>query len=95
MVQRSGGAGTHIAIKHSWAIKAIDVYEAAAGRIVHPLRLTWSNAAKNVAISLEGLNLANEYCYVTVFDLRGAGGGFDKGQPGRPRECALAFKKNF
>jgi iron complex outermembrane recepter protein len=34
-------------------------------------RLTWSNAAKNVAISLEGLNLTDEYYYVTVFDLRG------------------------
>ena len=48
-------------------------------------RLTWTNAAKDVDISLAGLNLTNKYYYLTVFDLRGAGAGFDKGQPGRPR----------
>ncbi len=58
-------------------------------------RLTWSNAAKDVDISLLGLNLTNEYYYLTVFDLRGAGAGFDKGQPGRPREWAIEFKKKF
>ena len=58
-------------------------------------RLTWSNAAKDVEVSLAGLNLTNEYYYLTTFDLRGAGAGFDKGEPGRPREWAITFKKKF
>jgi iron complex outermembrane receptor protein len=58
-------------------------------------RLTWTNSARNVDIALEGTNLTNEYYYLTVFDLRGAGAGFDKGQPGRPREWAITFKKHF
>jgi iron complex outermembrane receptor protein len=58
-------------------------------------RLTWSNVAKNLDVSLEGLNLTNEYYYLSVFDLRGAGAGFYKGLPGTPREWAITVKKNF
>jgi len=30
-----------------------------------------------------------------MFDFRGAGTGFAKAQPGRPREWALTVKKSF
>lgn len=58
-------------------------------------RLTWSNPAKNLDVSLEGLNLGNEYYYLSTFDLRGAGAGFYKGLPGPPREWAITVKKTF
>jgi len=32
---------------------------------------------------------------LTDFDLRGAGAGFETGQPGRPREWAITLKKKF
>jgi len=58
-------------------------------------RLTWQNPDKDLSVSLEGTNLFDKYYYVTVFDLRAAGAGLDKAQPGRPREWAITVKKNF
>lgn len=58
-------------------------------------RLTWQNADKDLSVSLEGTNLTNKYYYVTLFDLRAAGAGLDKAQPGRPREWAVTVKKTF
>jgi iron complex outermembrane receptor protein len=58
-------------------------------------RLTWRNVDRNLDVGLEVTNLTNKYYYLTVFDLRGAGAGFEKGQPGRPREWAITVKKKF
>jgi iron complex outermembrane receptor protein len=58
-------------------------------------RLTWQNEDKDLSISLEGTNLFDKYYYVTLFDLRAAGAGLDKAQPGRPREWAVTVKKTF
>lgn len=58
-------------------------------------RLTWQNADKDLDISLEGTNITDKYYFLSVFDLRGAGAGFQKGQPARPREFALSVKKKF
>jgi iron complex outermembrane receptor protein len=58
-------------------------------------RLTWQNPDKDLSVSLEGTNLTNKYYYVTLFDLRAAGAGLDKAQPGRPREWAVTVKKTF
>jgi len=58
-------------------------------------RLTWQNPDKDLSASLEVTNLTDKYYYVTVFDLRGAGAGLDKAQPGRPREWAITIKKKF
>ncbi|MEO6041259.1 MAG: TonB-dependent receptor [Croceibacterium sp.] len=58
-------------------------------------RLTWQNADKDLSASLEVTNLTDKYYYVTLFDLRAAGAGLDKAQPGRPREWAVTVKKTF
>ncbi|HEY7805771.1 MAG TPA: TonB-dependent receptor [Croceibacterium sp.] len=58
-------------------------------------RLTWQNPGHDLSVSLEGTNLTNKYYYVTLFDLRAAGAGLDKAQPGRPREWAVTVKKTF
>jgi iron complex outermembrane receptor protein len=58
-------------------------------------RLTWQNDPKDLSVSFEVTNLFNKYYYLTVFDLLGAGAGFRKGQPGRPREWAVTVKKTF
>ena len=58
-------------------------------------RLTWQNPDKDLSVSLEGTNLFDKYYYVTLFDLRAAGAGLDKAQPGRPREWAVTVKKSF
>jgi iron complex outermembrane receptor protein len=58
-------------------------------------RLTWQNPDHDLSVSLEGTNLFNKYYYVTLFDLRAAGAGLDKAQPGRPREWAVTVKKTF
>jgi iron complex outermembrane receptor protein len=58
-------------------------------------RLTWQNEDKDLSVSLEGTNLFDKYYYVTLFDLRAAGAGLDKAQPGRPREWAITVKKSF
>lgn len=58
-------------------------------------RLTWRNEPRDLSVSLEVTNLFDKYYFVTVFDLRAAGAGLDKAQPGRPREWALTVKKEF
>jgi iron complex outermembrane recepter protein len=63
--------------------------------IVGNARLTWRNSAKDLDISLEATNLFDRYYFQTYFDLRNAGSGVLKGQPGRPREWAISIKKKF
>ncbi|MBO9668993.1 MAG: TonB-dependent receptor [Sphingobium sp.] len=58
-------------------------------------RLTWRNPNKDLSVSLEVTNLTDKYYYLTLFDLRAAGAGLDKAQPGRPREWAVSVKKSF
>ena len=58
-------------------------------------RLTWENQNQDWNVSLEVTNLFEEYYYLTTFDIRGAGAGFAKAQPGRPREWAVTVKKTF
>ncbi|WP_305097967.1 TonB-dependent receptor [Croceibacterium aestuarii] len=58
-------------------------------------RITWRNEDRDLSASLEVTNLFDKYYYLTVFDLRAAGAGLDKAQPGRPREWAVTVKKNF
>ncbi|MXO61224.1 TonB-dependent receptor [Altererythrobacter salegens] len=58
-------------------------------------RITWRNADRDLSASLEVTNLFDKYYYLTVFDLRAAGAGLDKAQPGRPREWAFTVKKTF
>jgi iron complex outermembrane receptor protein len=58
-------------------------------------RLTWRNEDQDLSVALEVSNLTDKYYYVTLFDLREAGAGLDKAQPGRPREWALTVKKTF
>jgi len=58
-------------------------------------RLTWKNATDDLEASLEVTNFTNKYYILTNFDLRGAGEGFDKVQPARPREWAITIKKKF
>ena len=57
--------------------------------------LTWRNPDDDLSVSLEVTNLTDEYYYVSLFDLRAAGAGLDKAQPGRPREWAVTVKKTF
>ena len=58
-------------------------------------RITWQNVMKDLSVALEVTNLTDKYYYLTLFDLRAAGAGLDKAQPGRPREWAVTVKKNF
>jgi iron complex outermembrane receptor protein len=58
-------------------------------------RLTWRNPDDDLSVALEVTNLTDEYYYVTLFDLRAAGAGLSKAQPGRPREWALTVRKTF
>ena len=58
-------------------------------------RLTWRNPGDDLEASLEVTNLFNKYYFLTNFDLRGVGEGFDKAQPARPREWAFSIKKKF
>ena len=58
-------------------------------------RLTWQNPGKDLSAALEVTNLTNKYYYLTLFDLRAAGAGLDKAQPGRPREWAITLRKKF
>jgi iron complex outermembrane receptor protein len=58
-------------------------------------RLTWQNPDRDLSVALEVTNLTDKYYYVTLFDLRAAGAGLDKAQPGRPREWAVTVKKTF
>ena len=67
----------------------IDGYE------VFNARLTWRSAAEIWEVAIEGTNLADEYYYVTLFDLWDNGAGYIHGQPSRPREFAMTVKRNF
>jgi iron complex outermembrane recepter protein len=58
-------------------------------------RLTWRNPNEDLSVALEVTNLTDEYYYVTLFDLRAAGAGLSKAQPGRPREWAVTVRKTF
>lgn len=58
-------------------------------------RLTWKNKNKDLDASLEVTNLTDKYYYLTKFDLTGAGAGFVKAQPARPREVAFTVNKKF
>jgi len=58
-------------------------------------RLTWVNADGDLDVSFEVSNVFNKYYFLSTFDLRGAGAGFQKGLPGRPREWSLTVKKRF
>ena len=58
-------------------------------------RLTWQSPNKDLSAALEVTNLTDKYYFLTLFDLRAAGAGLDKAQPGRPREWALTVRKKF
>ena len=58
-------------------------------------RVTWQNEPEDLSISLEVTNLTDEYYLLTSFDLRGAGTGYRKVLPARPREWAVTVKKKF
>jgi iron complex outermembrane receptor protein len=58
-------------------------------------RITWQNQEEDWKVALEVTNLFEEYYYLTTFDLRGAGAGFAKAAPGRPREWAVTVTKRF
>jgi iron complex outermembrane receptor protein len=58
-------------------------------------RLTWENEDADWKVALEVTNLFKEYYYLTTFDLRGAGAGFAKAMPGRPREWGVTVTKRF
>ena len=57
-------------------------------------RLTWRSANDAWEAALEVTNLTDEYYYVTLFDLWGPA-GYIHGQPSRPRESAITFKRSF
>ncbi len=58
-------------------------------------RLTWRDSDNDWQVAFEVTNLFEEYYYLTTFDLRGAGAGFVKAQPGRPREWAITVTRRF
>ena len=58
-------------------------------------RLTWKNKNEDLSVSLEVTNITNEYYYLSRFNLIGAGAGFDKALPARPREWAVTVRKDF
>jgi iron complex outermembrane receptor protein len=57
-------------------------------------RLTWRSAGEAWETALEVTNLTDEYYYVTLFDLW-TSTGYIHGQPSRPREAAITFKRTF
>jgi iron complex outermembrane receptor protein len=58
-------------------------------------RLTWRNANDDLDIAFEVTNLADKYYLMTLYDQTVGGQGYATGQPGRPREWAISFKKKF
>jgi iron complex outermembrane receptor protein len=58
-------------------------------------RLTWRDGENGWQVALEVTNLFEDYYYLTSFDLRGAGAGFVKAQPGRPREWGITVTRRF
>jgi iron complex outermembrane recepter protein len=65
------------------------------GYVVSNARLTWRNADDDLDVALEVTNLLDKYYLLTVFDQTVGGQGYANGQPGRPREWAITFKKKF
>ena len=57
--------------------------------------LTWRDDDDDWQVAFEVTNLFEDYYYLTTFDLRGAGAGFVKAQPGRPREWAITVTRRF
>jgi iron complex outermembrane recepter protein len=58
-------------------------------------RLTWRSAGDQWQVALEGTNLTEKYYYVTLFDISRDAAGYIHGQPSRPREWAMTFKRSF
>jgi iron complex outermembrane receptor protein len=58
-------------------------------------RLAWENEDRDLTVSLEVMNLTDEYYYYSLFDSRGTGGGTLVGQPSRPREWQVSVRKRF
>lgn len=58
-------------------------------------RLTWKNSDDDLSVSLEVTNITNDYYFLSRFNLLGAGAGFDKALPARPREWAVTIRKDF
>lgn len=79
------------------------VYTASANRATNQIdgyavlnaRLTWRNANDDLDVAFEVTNLADQYYLLTLYDQTVGGQGFATGQPGRPREWAVTFKKKF
>jgi iron complex outermembrane receptor protein len=65
------------------------------GYTVANARLTWSNANEDLDVAFEVTNLADKYYLLTLYDQTVGGQGYASGQPGRPREWAVTFKKKF
>ncbi len=63
------------------------------GYTVANARLTWSNADDDLDIAIEVTNLTDKYYLLTLYDQTVGGQGYANGQPGRPREWAVTFKK--
>jgi iron complex outermembrane recepter protein len=57
-------------------------------------RVTWRNTDETWESSLEVTNLSDKYYFLTRFD-QFTLTGISDGQPGRPREWALTFKRKF
>jgi len=58
-------------------------------------RLTWRSIDDVWQVALEGTNVTDKYYYVTLFDLSRNAAGYIHGQPSRPREWAMSFKRSF
>ncbi|MGZ8348938.1 MAG: TonB-dependent receptor [Allosphingosinicella sp.] len=58
-------------------------------------RITWRSEDETWQLALAATNLFEEYYYLTSFDLRGAGAGFVKAQPGSPREFMVTLTRRF
>lgn len=58
-------------------------------------RLTWRNSDRDLDVALEVTNLTDKYYFLTIYDQTVGGQGYASGQPGRPREWAVTFKKSF
>jgi iron complex outermembrane recepter protein len=58
-------------------------------------RITWASSDDLWQVALEGQNLTDELYFITKFDLLGALGGFQSGQPGLPRTIMMTVKRSF
>ncbi len=57
-------------------------------------RLTWRSKDLKWQAALEFTNIADEYYYLTIYDLM-TGAGYVNGQPGRPMEWAFTVKRSW